>query len=337
MRKIRIAQIGLNINSHSGEIFDTLKAHPEIFDIAGYTLVEDERITCAHKTERFKGYKELTLDEILNDETIEAVAVETDEVDLTKYAIMAAEHGKHIHMEKPGSQSLADFERLIEIVRKNGTVFHIGYMYRYNPYISDCIRRANNGELGEIFSVETHMSRSDGTAVREWLSNFRGGMMFYLGCHLVDLVLQIQGIPEEVHAFNSSTGYGGIDSEDNSLALLKYKRGYSIVRVSGTEIAGFDRRQLVVMGDQGTIEIRPLETRIPDALRKTEYPQGCEKREALLVDGKSDTKNYSCEQYDRYESMMFAFAEMVRGEKKNPYTLEYELELFKTILKCCGM
>jgi predicted dehydrogenase len=162
-------------------------------------------------------------------------------------------------------------------------------------------------------------------------------MMFYLGCHLVDLVLQIQGIPEEVHAFNSSTGYGGIDSEDNSLALLKYKRGYSIVRVSGTEIAGFDRRQLVVMGDQGTIEIRPLETRIPDALRKTEYPQGCEKREALLVDGKSDTKNYSCEQYDRYESMMLAFGEMVRGEKKNPYTLEYELELFKIILKCCGM
>ena len=74
MRKIRIAQIGLNINSHSGEIFDTLKAHPEIFEIVGYALVEDERVTCAHKTARFQGYKELTLDEILNDTTIEAVA-----------------------------------------------------------------------------------------------------------------------------------------------------------------------------------------------------------------------------------------------------------------------
>jgi hypothetical protein len=27
---------------------------------------------------------------------------------------------------------------------------------------------------------------------------------------------------------------------------------------------------------------------------------------------------------------------MVRGEKKNPYTLEYELELYKTVLKACG-
>jgi hypothetical protein len=35
--------------------------------------------------------------------------------------------------------------------------------------------------------------------------------------------------------------------------------------------------------------------------------------------------------------MLFAFAEMVRGERENPYTTEYELELFKVILRCCGM
>ena len=44
---------------------------------------------------------EMTLEEILNDPTIEAVTVETEEIHLTKYAIMAAEHGKMIHMEKP--------------------------------------------------------------------------------------------------------------------------------------------------------------------------------------------------------------------------------------------
>ena len=133
MKPIRIAQIGLNRYSHSGEIFHTLKIHPELFEIVGYALVEDERETCAQKIQKLEGYPELTLEEILNDPTIEAVAVETDEIHLLKYAQMAAEHGKHIHMEKPGSQDLAAFEKLIETVRQNGKVFHIGYMYRYHP------------------------------------------------------------------------------------------------------------------------------------------------------------------------------------------------------------
>ena len=33
---------------------------------------------------------------------------------------------------------------------------------------------------------------------------------------------------------------------------------------------------------------------------------------------------------------MKSFAAMVRGEKENPYTLDYELALFRTIMKCCG-
>jgi hypothetical protein len=33
--------------------------------------------------------------------------------------------------------------------------------------------------------------------------------------------------------------------------------------------------------------------------------------------------------------MLAAFARMVAGEMENPYTLDYELELYETLLKCC--
>ena len=42
-----------------------------------------------------------------------------------------------------------------------------------------------------------------------------------------------------------------------------------------------------------------------------------------------------CEPFDRYSSMLSAFAEMVRGERENPYTYDYELLLFRTLLRCC--
>ena len=58
MRKIKVAQIGSNRYSHSREIFRTMAGFPELFEIAGYTLVEDEETTCAHKTKGFDGYKE---------------------------------------------------------------------------------------------------------------------------------------------------------------------------------------------------------------------------------------------------------------------------------------
>ena len=39
-----------------------------------------------------------TVDEILKNPEIEAVAVETEEIYLTKYALMVAEAGKHLHI-----------------------------------------------------------------------------------------------------------------------------------------------------------------------------------------------------------------------------------------------
>jgi len=34
--------------------------------------------------------------------------------------------------------------------------------------------------------------------------------------------------------------------------------------------------------------------------------------------------------------MMRSFAEYVAGVKQNPYSYEYEIELYRTVLKCCG-
>jgi predicted dehydrogenase len=336
MRRIKIAQIGINRYSHGPELFFTMKQFPEIFELVGYVLVEDERETCAKKIEDFYGeYPELTLSEVLEDPTIEAVTVETDEIHLFKYAQMAADHGKHIHMEKPGSQSVEDFERLIETVRKNQTVFHVGYMYRYHPLIAETVRRARSGELGEIFSVETHMSRYDKREGREWLECFRGGMMFYLGSNLIDVILRIQGEPERILPLNRSTGFDGVESEDFGFAALVYPNGVSLVRTSAVEVGGGSRRQIVVCGEKGTVRIQPIEAEYPTPTWECMYFS--ESDEVILDENKKGVRSHKVsDPFQRYGAMITAFAAMVRGEMENPYTLDYELTLFRTIMKCCG-
>ena len=50
-----------------------------------------------------------------------------------------------------------------------------------------------------------------------------------------------------------------------------------------------------------------------------------------------DRGEYSeSEEYNRYDPMLSAFASFVRGEGENPFTPDYELELYKILRKACG-
>jgi len=330
MKKIRIAQIGINQYSHSLEILTSISKQSELFEVVGYALPEGEEERIPQKFEKIQQYPRLTLEAILNDPEIEAVTVETDEIYLTKYALMAAKAGKHIHMEKPGGANLAEFEELIRTVKETGKVLHLGYMYRYNPYIIDLLERIKKGELGQILCVEAQMSCFHRRTVRQWFQELPGGMMFYLGCHLVDLILQIQGKPKRIIPLNSSTHWDA-DAEDFGMVIMEYENGISFAKANAREYGGYARRQLVVTGTEGTIEIKPLEMFIPEQGIYTE------KTEYMNKAWNDLGEHFKTPVFNRYDSMLEAFAGYVKGEKENPYTLDYELELYKTVLKACGV
>ena len=334
MRKVKIAQIGTSNFSHGNHIFMSLKKQSDIFDIAGYALPENEREKFPHLMPVFDGYGEMTVEEILADRSIEAVTIETEEPYLTKYAQMAAEAGKAIHMEKPGGQDLSAFETLMETVKQKGLLFHTGYMYRYNPEVIRLLERIKQGELGDIVFVEAQMNTNHGPEARTFLKDLDGGIMFFLGCHMVDLIMQILGVPKNVVPFNKSTGKAGIDSKDNGFAVLEYENATAFAKSCSVEVGGFARRQLVVTGTKGTVELRPLEIFIDGFAHCTGVTECLDQQApAWLYAG----ENRESEQYDRYNDMMAAFAAMVRGEKENPWSYDYELNLYKTVLKASGL
>ena len=329
MRKIKIAQVGINRYSHAIEVANSLARQPEIFEFVGIVFPENEKETMPHKYEQVKHLPELTLEQVLSDPGIEAVAIETDEIHLTKYALMAAKAGKHIHMEKPGGRDLQTFEQLIATMRTTGKVFHTGYMYRYNPYVIDLLERVRRGELGQILSVEAQMNCIHPRELRQWLGELPGGMMFYLGCHLVDLILLLQGKPQRILPLNKST-HCDTEAKDFGMVVFEYENGISFAKTTAKEIGGYARRQLVVNGTLGTVEIKPLEMFIPQVGHYTEKTEYTEKA------WNNEGTRYKTPIFNRYDGMMAGFASFVRGEKENPYTLDYELELYRTLLQCCA-
>lgn len=331
MRKIKVAQIGTSANSHGNHIFNSLKKNSDIFEVVGYAMPENECEKFPNHMNMFEGYKERTLDEVLNDPEIEAVVIETEEIYLTKYAQMAADAKKHIHMEKPGGVNLSDFQNLIETVKNNKTVFHTGYMYRYNPYIMELKEQIKNGELGDIISIEAQMNCIHPKEVRQWFGNFHGGMMFFLGCHLIDLIYSIQGTPKNIIPLNKCSGVDGVTAEDFGMVVFEYENGVSFAKASAVEPGGFERRQLVVTGTKKTVELKPLEWFFDGGKLIT----GKYVRESR--DWGALTMQQTSEPFDRYDGMMISFAKMVNDEKQNPWSYDYEFELYKIILKSCGV
>ncbi|MBQ8894830.1 MAG: Gfo/Idh/MocA family oxidoreductase [Clostridia bacterium] len=327
MRKLRIVQIGMG-HDHATVILNSLLKQTDLFEVVALGL-DDYDHTFPERVDRYDLPK-MSPEEALNLPDLDAAVIESREMDLTGYAQMAADRGLHIHMDKPGAPNLAAFEELVETCREKKLVFHTGYMYRYNTAVQQALADAKNGKLGEIYAVEAQMNCLHKPERYTWLPDYPGGMMFFLGCHLIDLILQFKGLPKEILPLNTGHTYG--------MAVLKYKDGISFAKTCDTEPGGFCRRQLIVCGTEGTIELEPLED-FSDPKDSTVICTGRRYAEKNLClekgwgyHGERDTTA----PHSRYDGMMAAFAAYVNGQKENPYTYDYEKTLFKTILECCG-
>lgn len=341
MKKIKIAQIGIG-HDHAADIFSTLQYLNNDFDLVGYAEVPGDDLpyewtkkNYQAKQDVYKNAKKYTVEEILAMPDLDAVAIETFDESLVKYAQMAADRGLHIHMDKASGLDINAFEKLLSTVKQKNLVFNMGYMYRFNPSVQETVERIKKGEIGKIHSIDAEMSCYYGSDKREWLESLPCGMMQYLGCHLVDLVVRLQGVPEEIAAFNSATGYDNVSAQDLGFAVFKYADGVSTVKSNMLDCGGFLRRHLIVNGELGSLIVSPFE--------KAEG-----KTEEYLVGMSSKLTSYSLKEawgegvekkiptFDRYFSMLLAFAGTVRGERKAEVDLETEARIARCLIAACG-
>ncbi len=334
MKKINVAQVGTWRATHGEHIMMSMKSMPHIYNVVGICEPDEELKQAALKKDTFKGLKWLELEEILADDTLDAVIIETKELEQAKYALMFAKKGMHIHLEKPGGGNLEEFKELVSLAKANNTLLQLGYMYRYNPAIMQAMEIIKSGEIGDVLRVDAQMSVRYGRYMLDMLSEFPGGMMYFLGCHLVDLMYAIQGKPQNVIPLNRSSGTLGATSLDSGLVAYEYERGVSTLKTVACEVDGGSRRGIVITGTNGTIELKHFEVPlVAPPITNANTVTVTAKYYTEYQPNSLYTEEHTFEPYGRYDLMMSEFAKMVLGEKKNPYTPDYELEVFELVMK----
>ncbi len=333
MKKLRIVQIGCFEYVHAFHIARGAVELPELFEIIAFVEENENRRKPFIDSGLFKNVPFLSLEEAfaLNPD---AVFVETREEDLVKYATIALERGFPVHVDKPGGENAKEFAYMCELAKQKNLPLSLGYMYRYNPAVLKIKELVKQGKLGELLSVDAHMGACyTDKSMRLRIADFKGGMTFYLGCHLIDLVTYFMGFPDEIVPLNAKSGAMDVDCVDTGFVAFKYKKAVSFIRSSAVEVNTAGRRQLTVSGTDGTVSVLPLERPCGNGFDECVYKIALDKS----TPWSDNSVTYTSKPYKRYEKLLRAFYEAVVDGTPLEYTPDYEKRLHEIVLKACGI
>ena len=326
-KRIKIGQIGL-AHAHGEGKMHAVRKFPELFEVVGYSEISDELVEKRAEKDTYKGLVRMSEEELLS--KVDAVLVECEITRLTEVAEKCIKAGKHIHLDKPTTGSVDKYTEIINMAREKGLIVQLGYMYRYNPAIMKSFEMIKNGEIGAIHTINAEMSTHHYMDSKTKMGRYKGGTMFIMGSHLIDLVVYLLGEPENVTSFFKNTGYDGIDFEDNNLAVLEYDKAIARIYSSSVEVNGWGRRQFVVCGEKGTISILPIENDVNMTFADLEITKSHYEDMKETVDVADIPKD------SRYDLMVQDFAAYIRGTLKNPFTYDHEIAVHRTLVEVCG-
>ncbi|MGI8713239.1 MAG: Gfo/Idh/MocA family protein [Solirubrobacteraceae bacterium] len=158
------------------------------------------------------------LEQLLADDTLDAVALATPVPTHAALAVRVLEAGKHCFVEKPLAQSVVDAERAVTAAAANARVLMVGHLLEYHPGVLKLKQLTDSGELGEqvfyIYGNRLNLGklRADENA------------LWSLGAHDVSVVLHLAGEePIEMSAHGESYVRAGV--QDVVFCFLRFPSG----------------------------------------------------------------------------------------------------------------
>jgi predicted dehydrogenase len=96
------------------------------------------------------GVRELTPDALLADPAVDLIVITTPPRSHVGYAIAAAEHGKHVLIEKPMANTAADCDRIVAAAQQAGTTLAVVSQHRFRKAPLAARRLIEDGAIGEV-------------------------------------------------------------------------------------------------------------------------------------------------------------------------------------------
>ncbi len=238
--------------------------------VVGICEVDANRRTAVKNllTKKYNGSDCITCTdfrEIIARDDIDAVMIATPDHWHALIAIAAAKAGKAVYCEKPLALTIEQGRKMVEAVRRYGTVFQTGTQHRSEPHFRRACELVRNGRIGKLHTVEVEIPGSMSTdgfgfgPVPEtldydmwlgpapeapyspkrvdafgwrWILDYAGGCVTDWGAHHIDIAQWGMGTtdtgPIEVEGKGVFPGDGLFDSAIHWRYEAKYANGVTL-------------------------------------------------------------------------------------------------------------
>jgi predicted dehydrogenase len=210
-----------------------------------------ERLAAVHRNAHFTG----DLDDLLADESLDAVVVATPVPTHADLAVRVLQAGKHCFVEKPLALSVADAERAVAASREADRVLMVGHLLQYHPGVAKLKEIAASGELGDIHYIYSNRLNLGQLRADE-------NALWSLGAHDISVILHLADEePYEVSARGESYMRDGI--EDVVFAFLRFPSGLA-AHLHLSWLDPHKERRFTVVGSQrmATFDDMDLERKV---------------------------------------------------------------------------
>ena len=223
-RKLRVAVVGIGWWS---DVLADAALRSGAIEIAGcYTRSDDKRAAFAKK---YRCRPASSYEEIIADRDIEAIINTTPNGVHLATTRMAAEAGKHVFLDKPIANTVADGLKIARVCEAAGVVLALGYQRRRESHFRWIKAEIDAGRFGKLVQAECNISRDrlgkiDLSSWRYQASGMPGGVMLQIGIHYVDVLEMLIGPVRRVHGASAQLVLPG-DNPDVANLILEHECG----------------------------------------------------------------------------------------------------------------
>ncbi|MDR6553884.1 Gfo/Idh/MocA family oxidoreductase [Paenibacillus qinlingensis] len=172
------------------------------------------------------------------------------------HAIIAAQAGKHLIIEKPMALTLEDVDAMVDAASQHNVKIAVVHPNRFRPAIQRLKWALDKGIFGKISHVNVTLRWNRGQAYYDqsiWRGTreMDGGVLMNQAIHSLDLLQWLFGSVDQVKAM-MDTRIRRMESEDVAVATLKFKCGVlGVVEATTTIYEANLEESISVFGEMG--------------------------------------------------------------------------------------
>jgi predicted dehydrogenase len=293
----------------SDVLADAMKRSREIEIVSCYTRSDAKRQAFAKK---YGCAAAPSYESILADKSIAAIVNTTPNNVHLETTRAAAQAGKHVFLDKPIANTVADAKAITEACRKAGVVLALGYQRRKESHFRWVKERIDAGVFGKLVNAEANISRDrlgqfDLTSWRYTAEGMPGGVMLQIGIHYSDVLEYLLGPVKAVSGRLAQLVLPG-DNPDVASMVMEHENGalstlnasyasaseYYCMNIYGKEASAYyDLHQGLRFLKRGTERSEPVKVEKNDTIREEleEFAEAVRGRGKPEMDGAASTRS----------------------------------------------